>query len=562
MMDEMDVDSVSSMNNVGPSVPNPIQRAKQIPGSSIKRGPARLETNLINYRSGSYTISSHPELQDYVLQKRMELHEHRFIFKRDPTKKTNQLVSLHRTAEDTVVFTWNVSFHPAQEAHKHPSEYAVLTVPRLLFNDYSLSVVYYDSEVLFYARGIEKYFQLYGKVSIEQSSHRGQCHCSDTGLSCHALAFIPAICTKASSELRPDDFAIIQQAKVSAECNHTHVYRRTPRDRSRLQFRLQVPMPFPLNIGWKPLDFEPAFSSESLGEALTKFVYALISKENVRHVTMLYSESPDCWDIQHNPIIMKPPAGSELAEVTKKLYGIETIPRVTLTVHPNALKEACFLSTLDNNLTYKKGQISDPAYIEKTTLLIHQKALFDVKNQDGSPMQMGLYAFSCPLCMPQMSSNLKVNYLPTFTRSSYLEHYSDFHAGSSVLIGSWIETGLNIRIYEAFVLYLACLTMQTFVSREMKGTDLPVPDLDTNTELTRAFGVKFPTSFTEANSSGSSQAANMLPAANLSYGSGMDIVNLEPVQGSAALRDTKPLTRGKPTRKETDTAIVSILQTK
>ena len=549
---EMDVDSVSSMNNVRPSVPNPVQRAKQIPGSKIKRGPTRLETNLTNYRSGSYPISSYPELQDYVLQKRMGLHEHRFIFKRDTTKKTSQIVSLHRTAEDTVVFTWNASFHPAQEAHKHPSEYAVLTVPRLLFNDYSLSVIYYDSEVLFYARGIEKYFQLFGKVNIEPSSHRGSCYCADPGLSCHALAFIPAICTKSSSELRPNDFGLIQQARVSAECNHTHVFRRTPRDRSRLQFRLQVPMPFPLNIGWKPLDFEPAFSSESLGEVLPKFAYALISKENVQQVTMLYSESPDCWDIQHNPVLQKPPAGSELAEVTKKLYGIETLPRVTLTVHPNALKEAGFLSTLDSNLNYKKGQISDPAYIEKTTLLIHQKALFDVKNQDGSPMQLGLYAFSCPLCMPQMSNNLKVNYLPTFTRSSYLEHYADFHAGSSVLIGSWIETGLNIRIYEAFVLYLACLTMQTFVSRDMNGTDLPVPDLDTDTELTRAFGVKFPTSFTGANLPGSSQAADLLSAAILSYGSGpsMDIVSLEPAQGSAALRDTKPLTRENPSRKK------------
>ena len=80
-------------------------------------------------------------------------------------KKTSQIVSLHRTSEDTVVFTWNASFHPAQEAHKHPSKYAVLTVPCLLFNDYSISVVYYDSEILFYARGIEKYFQLFGNLA-------------------------------------------------------------------------------------------------------------------------------------------------------------------------------------------------------------------------------------------------------------------------------------------------------------------------------------------------------------------------------------------------------------
>ena len=71
-------------------------------------------------------------------------------------------------------------------------------------------------------------------------------------------------------------------------------------------------MPFPLNIGWEPLDFEPAFSTESMGEALPKFVYALICQENVQQVTKLYSESPDCWDMQRNPVIMRPPIGSEL----------------------------------------------------------------------------------------------------------------------------------------------------------------------------------------------------------------------------------------------------------
>ena len=83
----MDVDSVSSVNNVRPSVPNPIQGAKQIPGSSNKRGPTRLETNLNNYKSGNYTISSYPELQDYIQHKCRGLHEHRFIFKRDTAKK-------------------------------------------------------------------------------------------------------------------------------------------------------------------------------------------------------------------------------------------------------------------------------------------------------------------------------------------------------------------------------------------------------------------------------------------------------------------------------------------
>ena len=133
-----------------------------------------------------------------------------------------------------------------------------------------------------------------------------------------------------------------------------------------------------------------------------------------------------------------------------------------------------------------------------------------------------------------------------------------------MLIGSWIETGLNIRIYEAFVLYLACLTMQTFITKEINGTDLSVPDLTTDTELTRVFGVKFPSGPSRANLPGSSHAANLLPTTILSYGSGpsMDIVSLEPVQGSAALRETKPLTRGKPTKKETDNAIGSILQTK
>ena len=80
---------------------------------------------------------------------------------------------------------------------------------------------------------------------------------------------------------------------------------------------------------------------------------------------------------------------------------------------------------------------------------------------------------TCPLCIPQFTGVGKIARIIKYGQESYIEHYRSDHQSSVCAITAFNEYGTSGRIYEAFVLYIACLTERT----RLNGPD---PELEIN----------------------------------------------------------------------------------
>jgi len=190
-----------------------------------------------------------------------------------------------------------------------------------------------------------------------------------------------------------------------------------------------------------------------------RYLYSLIVLENAQKAYSLY-ESSNVEDIKKKkPCLKEPEAGSELQVLTQGYFGIETLNRICLNVHPAALDSIVLQSTLNDDLTAEKLKIERPHQVEEYLIRRHRHT---IEGEDEG--------ITCSLCFPTFEGADKISQIKKFSRQGYVAHYRRLHLSAVNAITAFNEIGTSGRIYEAFVLYISCLT-QSMMKDELSDSD-------------------------------------------------------------------------------------------
>ena len=269
-----------------------------------------------------------------------------------------------------------------------------------------------------------------------------------------------------SCPLRLEDFPVLKPGELGYKMNPTKTFGyREENKRLGLPagYIPLVPQPFNLNAAWEEKTFTPALGDILDEDNIAVWFNSLILEENVRIAYGCYESSPENDLKVSQPCLAEPEVNSELHLLTRNLYGLETLSRTTLNVHPGRLPRSLLLSTLDEELTPGVVTIDESYQLEESIIHNH------VETIAGEAA-----GITCPVCIPPLLAGRKIGQIPKWTRLNYVRHYRQHHLSSICALTAFVETGTSQRLFEGFVLYISCLS-NAICNDELKEMKLPPP---------------------------------------------------------------------------------------
>ena len=208
---------------------------------------------------------------------------------------------------------------------------------------------------------------------------------------------------------------------------------------------LALPQPFAASVRWPPKAHLPALATCDVDYKLRDF-FALFDADSYREAALPYLMTPDRWTPDVHPFYQEPPEHSELYLVSQKMWGIETLFRVSPPRHPCRVK------------TIYVYPATNPELVTPT-LTTNDKFAADLFL---STIMRPFYAQGfgvalCAVCLVRRSRNSDVAQPAFFTREDYILHFRAEHWNHSALTGLHSPTQLNTRMYLAMFLYTLCL---------------------------------------------------------------------------------------------------------
>jgi len=146
----------------------------------------------------------------------------------------------------------------------------------------------------------------------------------------HRQNILPLFCTKRIALAR-QDLEVPQPSvipRVYENPSRSFIYS----DKLRNHV-LAVPQPFAVSVRWPAIQFYPGYATCSSPRQIRNF-FALFSVEEYRTAAACYLQTPDRWDSESHPYYLEPAPDSELYNLTREVYGVETLFQISLIRHP------------------------------------------------------------------------------------------------------------------------------------------------------------------------------------------------------------------------------------
>ncbi len=84
---------------------------------------------------------------------------------------------------------------------------------------------------------------------------------------------------------------------------------------------------------WPAIQFYPSYATCSSPRQIRNF-FALFSAKEYRTAATCYLQTPDRWDSESHPYFSAPAPDTELYNLTREVYGVKTLFRISLIGHP------------------------------------------------------------------------------------------------------------------------------------------------------------------------------------------------------------------------------------
>jgi hypothetical protein len=275
-------------------------------------------------------------------------------------------------------------------------------------------------------------------------SHHTPCDCLAITLldTNHRQNVIPLFCTKRMALAR-------QELEVPQSSDIPRYYENSSRsfiysDELRNHI-LAVPQPFAVSVRWPAIPFLPGLATCSSPRQIRNF-FALFSAEEYRTAAACYLQPPDRWSAETNPYYSEPTPDSELYNLTKEVYGVETLFRTSLIRHP------CRVVNL-------KVYVATDKHLQTPVITSSNKFMLDdvIAHALKPFYQAGEGQALCAVCLCLVQKNSDITVPAFFSRTDFINHYREVHWDHSIVTGLHVPTQLNSRVYQTHLLYTLCL---------------------------------------------------------------------------------------------------------
>jgi hypothetical protein len=208
---------------------------------------------------------------------------------------------------------------------------------------------------------------------------------------------------------------------------------------------LSIPQPFAVSVRWPAIPFLPGYATCSSPRQIRNF-FALFSVEEYKTAAACYLQPPDRWSADCNPYFAEPTPDSELYNLTKELYGVETLFRTSLVRHP------C-------KVAHIRVYVATDELLQTPVITSNNKFMLDdvIAHALRPFYQQGEGQALCAVCLCIVHKNSDVTVPAFFSRKDFLNHHREVHWNHSIISGLHVPTQLNTRMYQNQLLYTLCL---------------------------------------------------------------------------------------------------------
>jgi hypothetical protein len=150
--------------------------------------------------------------------------------------------------------------------------------------------------------------------------------------------------------------------------------------------------------------------------------------------------------VESHPYYSAPAPDTELYNLTREVYGVKTLFRISLICHPCKVQGLKVYVATDYHM--QTPVITSCNKFMLDDVIVYALKPFYLAGEGRALCAVGL-------CRVQTNSNLTV--LAFFSRSEFIHHYRREHWDHSVTSGLHVPTQLNSRVYQTHFLYTLCL---------------------------------------------------------------------------------------------------------
>ncbi len=203
---------------------------------------------------------------------------------------------------------------------------------------------------------------------------------------------------------------------------------------------LAVPQPFAVSARWPAKQFCPGYATCSSPRQIWNF-FALFSAEEYRTASAWYLQTPDRWDSESHPYYSEPAPDSELYNLTREVYGVETLFQISLIRHP------CKVEGLKDYVA-TNYHMQTPVITAVNKFMLDDVIVYALKPfylaGEGRALYAGIIrlpvVFMCLLSSLQMSTNSRIS-----SEEATLFTVSEGPAadGWGAGAGAWAATGAS-----------------------------------------------------------------------------------------------------------------------
>ena len=415
----------------------------------------RLNSIISRYNKVKYNMRD-PVIGQYMTENEVQRGQVRTImsnFNRGRFYNRNLLI---RGENDDVFILLDVSTHQVTTVKKDGSTQVIATDPFLIYTgDEYPEEVYPPYDSMHLAEWSERTSlqrdYIWGRIPelAPRNECRTNCRCPATRFQPRMSSIQPAVCIKNNSPLHLSRLSFMPEGQFGYKLNSTKVFSYRPgtaRQKTMGGHFLILPQPFCINLSWPEKTFQPIGSELDETDNLSIYLNSLVIEQNCIQAYKCYESGNESDLKKMAPCLKEPQPGSELHIVSKNYYGIETVSRISLNVHPSRLPYAILMSTLSDSLQPDMIEIEEDYHFEVAVIARNIGTLFGKESK-----------INCALCLPHFVGRKKIGTITKYSRADYVQHFQSEHLSAVCAMSAHNEYCTQQRVYESFILYIVAI---------------------------------------------------------------------------------------------------------